>query len=192
MYEEYLRALLAPLGVYRLDRDSLSGAELYALGQGLDAVSARLDGVEREGVTATAEDEGLRRREALFLRRPAAVTPEERRAAIAALLQIDGDSLTPEAIDRTIRGCGIWAQAIEMGTNRVRVVFPGTAGVPAEFEQIEKIVLDIYFRVLTWEECHRQGYTWALVEEREYDWNGFQLAIPPEEEGALPDGANIL
>ena len=38
MYEEYLRALLAPLGVYQLDRDSLSGAELYALGQGLDAV----------------------------------------------------------------------------------------------------------------------------------------------------------
>ena len=92
-------------------------------------------------------------------------------------------------------------RSIEMGTNRVRVVFPGTAGVPAEFEQIEKIVLDIlpchldvefYFRFLTWEECHRQGYTWALVEEREYDWNGFQLAIPPEEEGALPDGANIL
>ena len=53
---------------------------------------------------ATAEDQGLTRRESLFLRRPAAYTPEERRAAIAALLQIDGDSLTPEAIDRTIRG----------------------------------------------------------------------------------------
>lgn len=191
MYEDYLRALLAPLGVYRLDRDSLSGAELFALGRGLDAVSARLDQVEREGLTATAEDEGLRRREALFLRRPAAVTPEERRAAIAALLQIDGDSLTPEAIDRTIRGCGIRAKAIEMGTNQVRVVFPETAGVPAEFEQIRKIILDIlpchlgvefYFRFLTWEECHREEYTWALVEEREYDWNGFQLAIPPEPE----------
>ncbi len=192
MYEEYLWALLAPLGVYRLDRDSLSGAEIFALGRGLDAVSARLDEVEREGVTATAEDEGLRRREALFLRRPAAVTPEERRAAIAALLQIDGDSLTPEAIDRTIRGCGIRAQAIEMGTNQVRVVFPGTVGVPAEFGQIEKIVMDIlpchlgvefYFRFLTWEECEGAGYTWALVEEREYDWNGFQVAIPPESEG---------
>ena len=143
MYEEYLRGLLAPLGVYRLDRDSLSGAELYALGRGLDAVSDRLENVEQEAVTATAEDEGLRRREALFLRRPAAFTPEERRAAIAALLQIDGDSLTPEAIGRTIRGCGIRAQAIEMGTNQVRVVFPGTVGVPAEFGQIEKIVLDI-------------------------------------------------
>ena len=83
MYESYLRALLAPLGVYRLDRDSLSGAELYALGRGLDAVSDRLENVEQEAVTATAEDEGLRRREALFLRRPAAHTPEDRRAAIA-------------------------------------------------------------------------------------------------------------
>lgn len=196
MYEEYLRGLLAPLGVYRLDRDSLSGAEIYALGRGLDAVAGRLDEVEREGVTATAEGEGLRRREALFLRRPAAVTPEERRAAIAALLQIDGDSLTPEAIGRTIRGCGIRAQAIELGTNRVRVVFPGTVGVPAEFEQIEKIVMDIlpchlgvefYFRFLTWEECHRAGYTWGFVEEQEYDWEGFQVAIPPEEgEGCSP------
>jgi len=194
MYEEYLRALLAPLGVYRLDRDSLSGAELCALGRGLDSAAERLDAVERESVTATAEDEGLRRREALFLRRPAASTLEERRAAIAALLQIDGDSLTPEAIGRTIRGCGIRAQAIEMGTNKLRVVFPGTAGVPAEFEQIKKIVLDIlpchlevefYFPELTWEDCERAGYTWEFVESRGYDWNGFQLAVPaaPEEKG---------
>ena len=191
MYEEYLRALLSPLGVYRLDRDSLSGAEIRALGRALDGVSGRLDVVERESVTATAEDEGLRRREALFLRRPAATTAQQRRAAIAALLQIDGDSLTPGAIDRTIRGCGIRARAIEMGTNKVRVVFPETAGIPPEFEQIEKIVMDIlpchldvefYFRYLTWEECEQAGYTWEFVEAQEYDWNGFQLAIPPEPE----------
>ena len=189
MYEEYLRALLAPLGVYRLDRDSLSGAELYALGKELDALSDRLDEVERESVTATAEGEGLRRREALFLRRPAAATPEERRAAIAALLQINGDSLTPEAIDRTIRGCGIRARAIELGTNQIRVIFPEVVGIPSEFDQIEKIVMDIlpchlgvefYFRFLTWEECEEAEYTWAFVEEQEYDWDGFQKAIPPE------------
>lgn len=191
MYEEYLRALLAPLGIYRLDRDSLSGAELYALGKELDGISGRLDEVERESVTATAEDEGLRRREALFLRRPAATTVEQRRSAIAALLQIDGDSLTPSAIDRTIRGCGIRARAIEMGTNKVRVIFPDTGGIPPEFEQIEKIVMDIlpchldvefYFRYLTWAECEGAGYTWKFVEEQRYDWAGFQLAIPPEPE----------
>ena len=192
MYEEYLKALLAPLGVYRLDGESLSGAELYALGRGLDFVSDRLDEVERESLTETAEDEGLRRREALFLRRPASTTLKERRAAIAALLQIDGDSLTPEAINRTISGCGIRARAIELGTNRVRVEFPDTAGVPQDFEQIEKIILDIlpchldvefYIRYLTWAECQKAGYTWARIEEQRHTWRSFQLAIPPEGEG---------
>lgn len=191
MYEEYLRALLAPLGVYRLDRDSLSGAELYALGKGLDALSERLETAERECVTATAEDEGLRRREALFLRRPASTTLKERRAAIEALFQIDGDSLTPEAINRTISGCGIRARAIETGTNRVLVEFPDTAGVPQDFEQIEKIIMDILpchlevefrLRYLTWEICHQAGYTWAAVEEAKYNWRSFQLAVPPEGE----------
>lgn len=191
MYEEYLRSLLAPLGVYRLDRDSLSGAELYALGKGLDALSERLETVERESITATAEDEGLRRREALFLRHPAAETPAERRAAIAALLQIDGDSLTPEAINRTISGCGIQARAIEAGTNQIQVEFPDTAGVPQDFELIEKIILDILpchlgveflLRYLTWEACHQAGYTWALIAERRYNWRSFQLAVPPEGE----------
>ena len=191
MYEEYLKALLAPLGVYRLDKDSLSGAELYALGGEMDLAAERLEDVERESVTATAEGEGLRRREALFLRRPASTTLQERRDAIAALLQIDGDSLTPEAINRTISGCGIRARAVETGTNQVRVEFPGTAGVPQDFDQIQRIILDIlpchlgvefHLRYLTWEACHRAEYTWAFVEEQAYTWETFPLAIPPEEE----------
>lgn len=191
MYEEYLKALLAPLGVYRLEEGTVNEAELYALGRGLDFAAKRLEEVERESLTETAEDEGLRRREALFLRRPASTTLKERRAAIAALLQIDGDSLTPEAINRTISGCGIRARAVETGTNQVRVEFPETAGIPQDFEQIEKIILDIlpchlgvefHLRYLTWEECHRTGYTWTLVEERNYDWRAFQLAVPPEVE----------
>ena len=136
-----------------------------------------------------AEGEGLARREALFARRPAAVTPEDRRAAIAALLQIDGDSLTPSAIDRTIRGCGIRARALEMGGGQLRVIFPEVAGEPEGFDQIRKIILDIlpchlgvefYFRYLTWAECETAGYTWAQVEAAEHTWESFQLAVPPE------------
>ena len=190
MYEGYLRALLEPLGVYDLETGTINGAELYALGAGLDAVGGRLDTVERESLTATAEDEGLARREALFARRSAAVTPEARRTAIAALLQIDGDSLTPADIDRTIWGCGIKAQAVEMGGGKLRVIFPEVAGIPEEFERIRDIILDIlpchldvefYFRYLTWEECHAAGFTWQMVEDAEHTWESFQVAIPPEE-----------
>ena len=190
MYEGYLRDLLAPLGIYDLTESSVSGAAVCALGTGLDDVSDRLEEIEREALTATAEDEGLDRREALFARRPAAVTAEDRRAAIAALLQIDGDSLTPEAIDRTIRGCGIKARAIEMGDGQLRVIFPEVAGEPEGFPQIQKIILDIlpchlgvefYFRYLTGEECEDAGYTWAQVEAAGHTWESFQLAVPPEE-----------
>ena len=190
MYETYLRALLEPLSVYDLAEGTLNRAELAALGSGMDAVSKQLDLVERESATATAEDQGLTRRESLFLRRPAAVTPEERREAIAALLQIDGDSLTPAAINLTLQGCGIKAWALEMGKGLLRVVFPEVAGIPAEFEQMKQIILDIlpchlevefYFRYLTWEECERAAYTWEAVEAAEHTWESFQLAVPPME-----------
>lgn len=189
-YFEYLCRLLRPLGIYQLTEDSVSGAELWALGAGLDDISGELGLAEREALVATAEDEGLDRREQLFARRPAASTPEQRRAAIAALLQIDGDSLTPSAINHAISGCGIRAKALEMDRGHLRVIFPETAGVPEEFSQIQKIILDIlpchlevefYFRYLTWDECERAGMTWDWVEGQEHTWDSFELAIPPEE-----------
>ena len=190
VYEQYLQALLAPLGVYDLSEGSISGSAVYAAGTGLDQVNEQLEITERESLTATAEGEGLDRREALIARKPAAVTPEERRLAIAALLQIDGDSLTPEAIDRTIRGCGIRAKALEIDTGHLRVIFPEVAGIPEEFDQIQKIILDIlpchlevefYFRYLTWAECEQAEMTWASVEAAGHTWESFELAVPPEE-----------
>lgn len=187
MYENFLRALLEPLGVYDFRENSLNAAELGALGAALDTVQERLEAVEREALTATAVDEGLLRRERLFSRRSAAAEPEARRAAIAALLQIDGDSLTPDAVNLTLRGCGIRAEAIELGHGMLRVVFPEVVGIPADFQQIRQIVLEIlpchlevefYFRYLTWEECQGTGYTWEALEAAEHTWESFQKAVP--------------
>ena len=190
MYEQYLKELLLPLGVYDLTETSVSGSDLHAAGAGLDMVCEELERVEREALTATAEGEGLSRREELFAQKPAASTAEQRRLAIAALLQIDEDSLTPGDIDRAIRGCGIRAKALEADAGSLRVVFPEVAGVPEEFEQIKRIILDIlpchlevefYFRYLTWEECERAEMTWAVLETAEHTWETLELAVPPEE-----------
>ena len=189
MYEVFLRELLEPLGIYDLSEESVSGAEIFALGAGLDTVSQQLERTEREALTATAQEEGLTRREALFARRPAADTPEERRKAIAALLQIDADSLTPETINLTISGCGTRAGAREGDTGHLRVIFPDAGGEPPEFAQIRDIVLDIlpchlevefYFRYLTWDECERGMYTWDSVEAEGFTWDTFQMSPPAE------------
>ena len=190
MYELYLRRLLEPLGVYDMEAGTINGAELHALGLGFDRIDSLLEFAEQESLTATAEDIGLRRREELFARRPAAVKPAERRAAIAALLQIDGDSLTPAAINSTLRGCGIRAKAIEMDKGHLRVVFPDVGGVPEEFDRVSGIILDIlpchlevefYFFYLTWEACEERGYTWAAVEAEGFSWDEFQLGMKNEE-----------
>ena len=72
MYEAHLRSLLSPLGIYDLEEHSASGAAVCALGTGLDTVSRRLEEIEREALTATAEGEGLARREKGY----PAVSPE--------------------------------------------------------------------------------------------------------------------
>lgn len=188
-YEGYLHSLLAPLGVYDLSPGTVNEAELYAMGAELDDISDALTYGEREALVATAEDAGLTRREALFARRPAAPTTALRRRAIAALCSIDGDSLTPAAINAAIAGCGIRARAEELGDGAIRIVFPDVAGEPEGIDQIEKIILDIipchlatsfYFRYLTWTECENQSLTWADVESAGWDWDAFQLAVPPE------------
>lgn len=186
-YAEFLKALLGPLGVYDLSAGTLNESALWALGAGLDQVDEALEHAEREALTATAEDEGLSRREALFARRPAAPTTALRRQAIHALLAINGGSLTPEGIDQAISGCGILARAVELGEGRVRIVFPGVVGEPAEFEKIQSIILDIlpchletefYLRYLTWQECEAAEMTWQSVEAAQHTWESFQMAVP--------------
>ncbi len=186
-YAQHLRKLLRPLGVYDLSQGSLSGSELDALGFGLDQLSGRLDYVERESALATAEGEGLRRREALFARTPVQYSIPLRREAIAALLRIGGDSFTLAAINETVSGCGI--KAVVQETDRfgwVKIVFPDVAGVPEGFEQIRSIILDIIpchwevvfdFRFLTWRECEEAGYTWRMLREGAYTWKRFELAV---------------
>ena len=69
----------------------------------------------------------------------------------------------------------------------VKVWFPNTVGVPEEFSQVERIILDIipchllvefYFRYLTWRECEAQGFTWRIVEdEKHHTWESFEKAV---------------
>lgn len=180
-----LKAMLAPLGIYDLSPGRCNEAELFALGRALDGVLSTLETAEREVLVPTAEGEGLARWEALFPWRPAAGSLAERRAAVEALLAVDGGSLTPEGIRRAVQGCGIQAQVRESGVGQVEVWFPGQQGVPAEFSRIRRILLDILpchlavrfcFRYLSWSEFAERGLTWAAVEAAGTTWEGLELS----------------
>lgn len=186
-YYDYLCTLLEPMRIYRTERGSISGSELYAAGTALDGAQEKLDAAGRESILPLAGDEGLSRREKLFSRCPVRASTALRRAAVAALMRIGAGSFTPEEINAALVGCGIRAtveETEEKGVVRVR--FPGTVGVPEEFSQVERIILDIipchlltefWFRYITWRECEAQGFTWRTVERAAHTWESFEKAV---------------
>lgn len=178
---DYLRQLLAPLRVYRLE-GTANGGELDAQGAALDAVMARLEDTQKEMLVSTAEGRGLEAIEALLARKPVTDSLKRRREALAALLRIGGDSFTLTAINDNLKGCGLNAVASETETpGVVEVRFPDVPGIPDGFESMRAILEDIL-------PCHldiRYVYwyiTWALMEERFATWGDIEKLGPTWEE----------
>ena len=165
-YARYLKELLRPLGVYRLE-GGLGAGELEAVGAALDACGARLEAIQREMLISTAENEGLERVEKLLARRPVTDSLPRRREALAAV----NDNLT---------GCGLNAVASEgelPGTVEVR--FPEVPGVPDGFPAMRRIIEDILpchleiqyaFWYATWAELEARFQTWADLEALGPTW----------------------
>ncbi len=173
-YGAYLAELLRPLGVYALETGTFSGAQLRALGASMDEAEAVQTRNLREGVVMTAQDEGLDLVEQLFRYRPAAASVEDRRAAIAGLMMVGGDSFTLPALRKCLRGCGVEALVEEVDTaGVVRVSFPGIMGIPDGFDRIQMIIEDILpchllidyaFHYVIWMELEDNGVCWADIE----------------------------
>ena len=179
-YTSELKAMLRPLGIYDLD-SGIGAAELFAEGRALDVAAAALERAEREGVLTTAEDAGLTAWESLLPFVPVfCTTAEERRAAIAALLRIDYAAFTPQALNDTVRGCGIEALVEETETPlTVQVSFPYIYGEPDGLEalrvRIERILpchlgVVYVFHYATWAEVEAKYPTWAEIVAPGYYW----------------------
>lgn len=179
VHAQRLRELLLPLGPYR-SQGVYSAGELSGEGHALDGVLAALERLEREAMLDTAEGEGLEAIESLLIHRPVAKTPAARRAALAALLRIGGDSFTLQAINDNLRGCGLNVKVSETGEpGEVEVSFPDVPGIPEGFEQLKKIIEDILpahvlihyvYWYITWELVEEKYDTWAEIEADSPTW----------------------
>ncbi|WP_130869330.1 DUF2313 domain-containing protein [Intestinimonas massiliensis (ex Afouda et al. 2020)] len=176
-YGEYLRQLLRPLRVYDLD-GTANGGELDAQGTALDGVSDTLEEIQREMLISTAQGRGLESIEALLTRKPVTDDLEMRRAALAALLRISGDSFTLAAINDNLKGCGVNAVAEETGTpGKVIVRFPDVPGIPDGFEEMTAIIESILPAHVEIEYVYWY-VTWAMLEARFATWGDIEALGP--------------
>jgi len=157
------------------DLDAGYGAlELRALGGFMDALCADSDHAGRESILATAEDTGLHGWGSILAFYPASGSVEEIRAALAALIRIDGGSFTESALNATIRGVGMAAAVKESALPQtVEVSFPGCKGVPANFETIKarvELIIPCHLNIV----YVFQFMTWALLEATYKTWTALQ------------------
>ena len=181
-HQDYLASLLRPLGVYDLREGTVNRGELEAYGVRLDHMAGELEDTAREMNLTTAEGFGLERVEELLPYRPVCATPGQRRAALAALLRIGGDSFTPAAINDTLRGCGLNARAEEGGQpGYVKVYFPEVAGIPEGFDGLRAIIEEILpshvdvtyvFWYNTWAMAAERHPTWGHAQHAGLSWYG--------------------
>lgn len=188
-YADYLKELLRPLGAYRLE-GTVNGAALESLGGALDGVAAALEGWEKEMSLATAEGPGLEAVESLLTRRPVAATAARRRAALAALLRIGGDSFTLDAVNDNLAGCGLNAEVRETGRpGVVEVRFPEVPGIPEGVEEMRAIIEDILpchllaeyvYWYVTWALMERRYQTWGDLERAGLSWEEIEKSVEKE------------
>ena len=183
---DYLRQMLAPLRVYRLE-GTANGGELDAQGAALDGVMAKLEDTQKEMLVSTAEGRGLEAIESLLARRPVTDSLKRRREALAALLRIGGDSFTLAAINDNLKGCGINAVAEETGTaGQVTVRFPDVPGIPEGFEEMRAIIesilpahlgIEYVYWYITWAMMEEKFDTWGDIEELGLTWGELEKLV---------------
>lgn len=180
-YAENLADLLRPLGVYDWEQGVFHKAELEAEGNALDGCGLLLDLIQREMNLTTAENEGLSMVEELLPCRPVTDKLERRRAALAALLRIGGDSFTLDAVNDNLAGCGLNALATESDSpGRIQISFPEVPKVPPGFVNMKRIIEEIIpchieieyvFWYVTWAMMEEHFVTWQNIEAGNYTWD---------------------
>ncbi len=165
-----IQRLLEPLRLYSFKEGSISEAELTAASDAIDDFASQLDGMFRELSPYTAGEDGVSQLEDLLDLHPPG-NLDTRRQAVINLMEAEG-SASIEGLRKMLAASGIEVGVREATAEAdvIEVFFPGTPGIPDNFNRIQKI-LD---RLLP---CHLEAryvynyITWTIFEKRFRRWN---------------------
>lgn len=143
-YGDHIRRLLAPLGVYDLGAQSISGAMIDAMGEALDDVWQNMQNSLRDAFPQTAYGGALAQWERA-LPPHGDGTPAQRRAAISHLLGQGVVCCSASQIEAALAACGLEASVDidAAGRARIRTAEPQRAALTALVRSIVPAHLDI-------------------------------------------------
>ena len=167
-YADYLRHMLAPLGIYNL-RSGYGFAETEAVGAALDdaemPIAAMLD---------TPTGENLKNLEALFSIMQFDESEEERVTAVRTLLSTDDSCASIDKLENQLSACGLDAELAET-ENRfvVNVIMQNIRGELSDEEAaVCKAIMPAHLQL----NFICSGVTWDRIEALYPTWDEFDAA----------------
>lgn len=175
---ERMKEVLRPLGVYRLDGDTLVEKELQAEACALQELEEEIDRFERELFISTAEEEGLILREKLCGGEKAGQPLSNRRKMLLFRGAVTAAGNTRRKVEEALTACGLLCSVTEFydrlyincyGLLDQTLTKEGAVKAAQEFLPAH-IPSDFDFRERSWQEIEAEGLTFAQMDLANLTW----------------------
>lgn len=175
---ERIKAVLRPLGVYRLDGGTLVEKELQAEACVLQELEGEMERFGRELFISTAEAEGLALREKLCGGEKTGQTLKNRRRMLLFRGAVTAAGNTRKKVEEALAACGILCSITEFA-DRLYVNCYGLLDDTLDQEGAAKAALeflpahvpcDMDFRNFSWRTIDRSGRTFAQMDQAGLTW----------------------
>ena len=175
---ERIKKILRPLGVYRLDGDTLVEKELQAEACALQELEKEIDRFYRELFISTAEEEGLILREKLCGGEKVGRPLSNRRKMLLFRGAVTAAGNTRKKVEEALTACGLLCPVTELA-DRLYINCHGMLDQTLTKEGAEKAAQEFLpahipcyfdFRELSWQEIEEKGLTFAQMDLAGLTW----------------------
>ena len=181
-----LYSLLKPLGLYRLEQDSLIWCELQAYEAAFEVLEELLSEIRGQSFVQTATGQGLVRHEKLVgLQERGGVSLENRRELVLYRLSTSPFDFTPDGMVSSVRAAGMDAviiqnydhESLTIISKRLIDDFLDLDAVKASLSTMLPAHLGAEYDigVMTWDMFHEWDGTWDEWDEMDFTWSHFDL-----------------
>lgn len=160
-----LESILSPLGIYKIEDNSIIKAELTAYAYGIDLVKEQIQKTFEEGFVQTAQDFGLELREDLMSIEAKGSTQQRREKIIERNCVVRGQWL-PNRINEILEETGLDVSIVEdFEKNRVIITFASQKD--ATLENLSKVLNAIQGEIPTHLEIRSniEPLTWNKIDK---------------------------
>lgn len=176
-----LKQMLRPLGIYKLDGNTLVDFELEAYAEGLNIINEALDTLEREAFIITAETYGITNREIICGKIKISRLLNERRDMLMYRNSISSKDFTKTGIQRALVSVGLQSsinenldgESIYINCFSIIDDLWSNSEIEAAAEKFlpAHLIVEFDYRIISWKNIDNRDLTFTYMDAKDITWD---------------------